>query len=189
VIRSTFLKFVTHAKTTIPFWMVMLITSVLPEIGPTTALRGFFIRYILKSRPKGLRIGRNVTIVGAGNLEVGDNVYLASGTWINAIGGVCIGNEVTISPYVVIASTSHVMENGTAYGTGVATDRIEIGAGSWIASHSVLCRGAIVGTGCIVGAGSVVTKPLQEANMSIFGAPAKAIKPVAHHVASQFGVL
>jgi maltose O-acetyltransferase len=178
-----------HLSTTLPFWIIMLAASILPEVGPVTRIRGALVALLLPGRPRGLRLGRNVTLLGLNRLHIGADVYIATGAWVNAIGEVVIGREVTLSPYVVVASTSHVMQGGTCFGTGTVTGRIEIGAGSWVASHSVLCLGAEIGPACIVGAGSVVTKPIPGSGNMIFGSPAKVVKPVIERDASQFSAV
>jgi acetyltransferase-like isoleucine patch superfamily enzyme len=178
-----------HLSTTVPYWMIMLATSVLPEIGPVIRLRGVLVAFLLPGCPRGLRIGRNVTLLGLNRLYIGSNVYIATGSWVNAIGEIVIGREVTLSPYVILASTSHVITKGTCFRTGVMAARIKIGDGSWIASHSVLCAGAEIGPGCIVGAGSVVTKKIPDTGKVIFGSPAKVKKNVDERTASHFSAL
>ncbi len=159
----------------LPVWLILLSFSWFPDIGIATRIRGIIVSLFLPGRPKKFRIGRDVTLLSINRLYIGSNVYIAKGCWINAIGGVNIGNEVVLSPYVVIASSNHGFKFDSVQKGGAHLSPIVINIGSWIASHAVISAGVVVGKGNIVGANSVVTKNTPD-NVLVAGVPAKIIK-------------
>ncbi|CAN1534598.1 WbbJ Acetyltransferase (isoleucine patch superfamily) [Sphingomonadaceae bacterium] len=142
----------------IPVWIVTILTSWLPDIGPAIRVRGFLVSLFLPGRPRSFTIGRDVTLLSISRLRIGDNVYIAKGCWLNAIGGITLNNEVVLGPYVVMSSTNHGFEDGSVQRGGAHPAPIAIGRGSWIAAHAVVTAGSSVGSGVVVAANSVVTK-------------------------------
>ena len=108
-------------------------------------------------------------------LTIGNNVYLAKGTWLNAFGTVEIEDEVMTGPYVVIASSNHGFKDGSCRFGGAHPAPIKIGRVSWLAAHAVITAGVTIGRGDIVGANAVVTKDTPD-NMFVAGIPAKVIR-------------
>ncbi|EOD9422215.1 hypothetical protein ACJ5M9_003889 [Vibrio campbellii] len=159
----------------LPIWFCMLITSWLPDISIFVRIRGGMVATFLPKRPKGFLLGRDVTLLAVDRLFIGNKVYLAKGTWINAIGGVFIEDEVVIAPYCVMSSNNHGFKEGSVQRGGAHPASISIKFGSWIAAHSVLTAGVIVEKGNIIGANSVVTKST-ESDFIYAGVPAKKVK-------------
>ena len=105
-------------------------------------------------------------IVGK-NLSINDYVY------INALGGITIGNDVSLSSSCMIISTkldkksnpfnlNHVNEQITI------SDNVQIGAGA------IILPGVTIGCNCIIGAGAVVSKSIAD-NTIVAGIPATPI--------------
>ncbi|EGR1221768.1 acyltransferase [Vibrio diabolicus] len=159
----------------LPVWFFMLATSWLPDISIFVRLRGWVVSIFLPGRPKGLLLGRDVTLLSIDRLFIGEKVYLAKGTWINAIGGVFIENEVVIAPYCVMSSNNHGFKDGSVQRGGAHPAPIKIRFGSWLAAHSVLTAGVVVGRGNIIGANSVVTRSTEDDGIYA-GVPAKRVK-------------
>jgi len=153
----------------------MLLTSFLPDNRISVRIRGFLISLFIPGNPKGFKVGRDVTLLGINHLHVGDNVYIAKGTWINALGKIVIEDEVVIAPYVVIASTKHGFKNNSVYQGGTHFAPIKIGWGTWIASHCTIALGVTVGSGSLISANSVVIKSVKK-NSFVSGVPGKKIK-------------
>jgi acetyltransferase-like isoleucine patch superfamily enzyme len=160
----------------LPIWFVSLITAWLPDNRVSIRLRGWLVSVLLPGRPKGFRLGRDVTLLGASRLHIGSNVYLAKGAWINALGGIHLGDEVVVGPYVVIVSTKHGFENDSVFQGGTHFSAVSIERGTWLAAHSTVSAGVKIGPGCLIAANSVVTKDI-EANQIFGGVPAKFIAP------------
>lgn len=123
---------------------------------------------------KGLTLGRDITLLGVHRLKLGNYVYLAKGTWINAMGGVDLRDEVITSPYVVIASSNHGFKDGSVRFGGAHPAPITIGRGSWIGSHAVITAGVTIGDGNLIGANAAVTKSTPD-DVVLGGVPAKVL--------------
>lgn len=159
----------------LPVWIMLLITSWLPDISVFIRLRGLLVSIFLPGKPKGLTLGRDVTLLSINRLKLGSDVYIAKGSWLNAIGGITICDEVVLAPYVVMSSNNHGFKDGSVKRGGAHPAPIEIGYGTWLASHVVIAAGVCIGEGNLVAANSVVTKSTK-ANSIQAGVPAKHIK-------------
>lgn len=158
----------------IPVWIVTLLTSWLPDVGPAIRLRGFLVSLFLPGRPRYFALGRDVTLLSLSRLRIGSNVYIAKGCWLNAIGGITFDDEVVLGPYVVMSSTNHGFDEGSVQRGGAHPAPISVGWGSWIATHAVVTAGTSVGSGVVVAANSVVTKDTGN-NEIVAGIPAVRI--------------
>ena len=112
-------------------------------------------------------------------LTLGDKVHINDNVFINAVGGVTIGNYDVISHGVTIVSTG--------LDTTKWLDRIEdednhidkpiiIGDNVWIGANVTICAGLTIAPNTIIAAGAVVNKSLTEENCIYGGVPAKKIK-------------
>jgi len=121
-------------------------------------------------------IGENVRIKHRENLVMGDGVCINDDVWINAVGGVTIGNNVLIGPKVVVHSANHkfsdvekpISEQGHTLKAVTIEDDV------WIGASSVILAGVTIGKGVVVGAGSIVNKNV-EAYSVVAGNPARVI--------------
>jgi acetyltransferase-like isoleucine patch superfamily enzyme len=160
----------------LPVWFVQLLFNWLPDMGPVIHLRGFMVSIFLPGRPRRFTIGRDVTLLSIHRLRVGNRVYIAKGSWLNAIGGIEIEDEVSIAPYSVISSSNHGFKDGSVARGGAHPLPVKIGFGSWLAAHSAVAAGVIIGRGNILAANSVATQNTPD-NVIVGGVPAKIIGP------------
>lgn len=139
---------------------------------------------------KGIRLGHNVAIpegcyfrcsgviseLGEG-LVVGDNTGFGHYNFINAQGGVTIGSDVIIGPYVKILAENHVFSEHDELIRlqGVTRKGIEIGSNVWIGAGVTILDGVVIGDGCVIGAGSVVTKSIPSFTVAV-GTPCKVVR-------------
>lgn len=130
-----------------PLGLVWILTNWWPDIGPVPEIRGKFFSYFIGRCGKNFAVGRDVTLLAVDRLIIGDNVYLAKGTWLNAFGRVEIEDEVITAPYVVIASSHHGFKNGSCRFGGTHPAPVKIGRGSWVGSHAVITAGVTIGKG------------------------------------------
>lgn len=165
----------TQLRYELPLWGVLTFTNFLPDNRITIKLRGALCKPFIKRCGKNFTIARGVEIRSPDRLIIGDNVYIASHVWLNAMGGLKIEDEVVISPFVVISTGIHQFKNGSVRFGGTKLSPIVIGKGSWISSHSVINAGVKVGKGVIVGANSVVLKDVPD-NVIVGGIPAQVIR-------------
>lgn len=164
----------TYFRYDLPLWFVWLISNWWPDLGPVPNFRGKLFSPFIGKCGKKFAVGRDVTLLAVDRLVVGDNVYLAKGTWLNAFGGVTLEDEIITGPYVVIASSNHGFKDGSCRFGGTHPAPIRIGKGSWIGSHAVITAGVTIGKGNLIGANAVVTKDTG-GNMFVGGIPAREI--------------
>ena len=159
------------------FWIsfVVGITGVLPDSWPVMKLRGWLVRCCFKKCGRNLHIGHGVQILFPNRVEIGDNVLLTNGCWIQARGTVTIGSEVMLGPYTCLASNDHTKKDGAyRFGEGIPAP-IVLGRGSWTGAHVVVTGGVAIGEGAAIAAGAVVTKDVP-AHTIAGGVPARVIK-------------
>lgn len=159
----------------LPVWFITLVTSWFPDIGPLMKLRGLLISFFLPGFPKRLSLARDVTLLAVNKIFIGKDVFIAKGVWINGIGGVELGDEVVIAPYVVMSSNNHGFKDGSVRFGGGHPAPIKIGRGTWLAAHVVVAAGVTVGEGNLIAANSVVVKDSIR-NSVIAGVPGRFIK-------------
>lgn len=158
--------------------LVLGATSILPNFGGANRLRGWLVKPFFRKCGKRFQLARGAIINMPRNIAIGDDVYIAHDAWINGTGGLTIGDNVIVSPKVVIATTRHAYENGSVILNKSDHGPIVIGNGTWIASHCTVTMNTTIGKGCIVGACSSVTRDLPDYVLA-GGVPARVIKRLA----------
>jgi maltose O-acetyltransferase len=158
----------------IPIHIIMILTAFLPNHGITVKIRGALVRPFIKKCGKKFKLASGVILIKPDKLVIGENVYIAHNTWINAVGGIVLEDNVIISPFCVIDTSKHIFANGNVTNIGKHKP-ISIGKGTWIATHSVITDGIQIGDGSLICSGAIVTKDVPNNSMSA-GIPAKTIK-------------
>jgi maltose O-acetyltransferase len=142
------------------FHFISVATGWLPDLRPILQLRGFLMKPAFKSCGRNLQVARRVTINFTNRLEIGSDVFLGMGCWLNAPGGIVLEDEVQLGPYSMLVSSDHT-EVGGSYRFGKPRlAAIRICHGSWIASHSTVTKGVVVGRGALLAANSVATRDI-----------------------------
>jgi len=159
----------------LPLWLVLLITNWLPDNRFTIRLRGLLASPFFKKCGKRLELGRDLTLLNSYNIEIGDDVYIAKGGWLNGMGRLMIEDEVVLAPYVVISTMQHVFKNNSVRFGGSVPGKVVVGKGTWLAAHVAVKCGVTIGKGCIIGANAFVVKDTED-NGIYGGVPAKFIK-------------
>jgi virginiamycin A acetyltransferase len=115
---------------------------------------------------------------GTGDVHIGANSVINSGTVIYSGNGVEIGKRVAIAANCTLAPTNHEIRDRIKWITdqGFMTSRggIVIEDDVWIGANAVLLDGAILRRGCVVGAGTVVRGELEPYSINV-GVPARRI--------------
>jgi len=110
-------------------------------------------------------------------LFLGDYAHIGSHCVFNACGGIRIGDNTFLGPFVYIYSSTHNYDDGQAipFGLHEYARPVDIGPHVWIGGNVVIVPGVTIGEGAVVGAGSVVTKDVP-AGAIVGGAPARILK-------------
>jgi len=107
-------------------------------------------------------------------MEIGRDVYIATGSWIHAWGGVVLEDEVQLGPYSVLVTGDHSLKDGSyRYGPSSLAP-IRVGRGSWVAAHAVVTKGVVLGRGALIAANSVATRNIPDFAIAA-GAPARIL--------------
>ena len=141
------------------------VRGTLIEIGARTLVDSF-----VKIKPAG----------GSGEVIIGADCALNSGTVIYTGNGVRIGDAVQIAANCTLAPTNHAFGDTTRrirdQGFQPSRGGIVIEDDVWLGAGVVVLDGAHIGKGCVIAAGSVVRGTLEP--YSIYaGVPAKRIGP------------
>lgn len=112
-------------------------------------------------------------------IEFNGAAYLGEDCFIDARGGLSIGNNVILAPRVAIFTYNHDFRNRmwTPYSPGILEKKVTIGEGVWIGFSSILLPGTTIGDNCVIGAGSVLSGNYPN-NSLIGGNPARVIGPI-----------
>ena len=139
-----------------PLHFILLVTNWLPDNVMFIRLRGFLARPFFKPCGKRLGIGRNVVFYNPSKISVGNDVYIAYGSWISAADDIIIGDEVLIGPYNVVVSGNHTRLNGSFRFGPPKLGRIIIGNGVWIGAHCTITALSNVEAGSLIASNTVV---------------------------------
>ncbi len=116
---------------------------------------------------------------GAGDVVIGENSYINSGTVIYSGNGVQIGKGVLIAANCTIAPVNHEyrLKDKTILEQRFMPSKggIFIEDDVWIGANTVICDGAIIHKGAVVGANSVVIGELESYGVYV-GSPLRIIK-------------
>jgi len=105
------------------------------------------------------------------HITIGENSIINRQCYLDGRVGVEIGNNVSISPQVMVLSLTHD-KNSPYFAT--IPGKVTIEDYTWIGSRAIILQGVTLGRGCVVAAGAVVTKDVAPFCV-IGGIPAKPI--------------
>jgi maltose O-acetyltransferase len=109
-------------------------------------------------------------------IELGDGVGFNYGCYVNGYGGLRIGDQTIVGPYVMIHTANHeIAAERPIIEQDWAQRPVEIGGDCWIGMGVCILPGAHLGNGCVVGAGSVVSGELDPGSIAV-GNPARVIR-------------
>lgn len=143
------------------------------------ALRYVFLLRVLKKVGANVFIGRNVEIVGWESLELGSNVSIHKDCYIDARGGLKVGDDVSVAHASSLLTFDHtwsdvdipIRSNPLSFSSIVIQDDVWIGCGCRVLS------GVVISTRSVVAAGAVVVKSVDSFSL-VAGVPAKLVKRI-----------
>lgn len=117
-----------------------------------------------------------VVICHAKNIDVGNIVRVGEKSFINAKGGLKIGNNVHIGPRVTIFTSNHDYYAPKALPFyGDIDKKVIIEDNVWVGACASIVPGVTIGEGAVIGMSSVVTKDVPPCAV-VGGNPAKILK-------------
>jgi putative colanic acid biosynthesis acetyltransferase WcaF len=150
-------------------WFIINVFFFINPLNPFNRLKTGILRMFGSKVGKGVIIKPNVNIKYPWKLEIGNNVWIGEGVWIDNLAPVCIGNNSSVSQGALLLTGSHNYKN-------IAFDLIVKGIiledGVWIGAKSIVCPGVTCQSHSILTVGSVATKDL-EAYFIYQGVPAE----------------
>ena len=115
---------------------------------------------------------------GTGDVHIGANSYVNSGTVIYSGNGVEIGQGVLIAANCTLAPVNHEFQRRDV---PIREQRFQPSKGGivieddvWIGANTVILDGAHIGKGCVVGANSLVMGKLEPYSINV-GSPTKVV--------------
>jgi serine acetyltransferase len=112
-----------------------------------------------------------------GEIRIGHNVTLNTGTHLVAFESITIGSDTLIGEYCSIRDANHGIESldELTRKQPHTASKITIGSNVWIGRGCCILKGVTIGDGAVIAANSVVTKDVP-ALAIVGGVPAKLIK-------------
>jgi len=134
------------------------------QIGKRTEIDSF-----VKFKPAG----------GNGDVTIGDDCFINSGTVIYSGNGVVLGNNVLVAANCTFAPTNHNFSDTesiiASQGFTSSKGGILIEDNVWIGANCVILDGTKIGTGAVVGANSLVMGYLEPYSVYM-GSPVKRVR-------------
>jgi acetyltransferase-like isoleucine patch superfamily enzyme len=156
-------------------WLVVLPSAIPGVTG--IFLRYAILRWFVKESWGFFRVLERVMIEYPGGLSIGRQVGLNTGCWINARGGVALGDDVIVGPYCVIHSANHRLDrlDVPTRRQGYEEKPVFIGRNVWLGARVTVLPGVTIGDNAVIGAGAVVARDIPP-NAIAVGNPARVIR-------------
>jgi len=136
-------------------------------------LQGFYYAVLFLKKGVNIKFFGKCYIKNPCNIVVGSNVTFNDGVYLNGLGGIEIGNDVSISALSIIVSTG--LDTKDFAKKKHISKKIIIGNNVQIGVGAIILSGVNIGANVVIGAGSVVTKDVAS-NVIVAGNPARLLK-------------
>lgn len=123
-----------------------------------------------------IEISQSFNNVGA-FIKIGNSVGVGPYASLGGAGGLTIGDECIIGPYLSCHPENHNfadLDESIRF-QGVTREGIVIGENCWLGAKVTILDGVTIGSNCVIAAGAVVTKNIPD-NTVAGGVPAKILK-------------
>ncbi|MDO6450501.1 acyltransferase [Oceanobacillus profundus] len=140
-------------------------------------IRYLYLRKYAKECGKNIFVGKGVILKNINYLSLGSNISIHAYSYIDAVGNIDIGDNVSIANHTSLISFEHTWEDTSLpikYNK-IVNGSILIKEDVWIGSGCRILSNVTLGRRSIIAAGAVVTKEVIPNNI-VGGVPAKVIK-------------
>lgn len=185
VFFSRFKKIIKAASFMFSLFPIFIIKYFWDLSSPFSGKVAIFLRYImadnfLKKNGDNVYFGRSVVLKNQHLISIGDNVSIHEFCYIDAAGGLVIGNNVSVAHNSSIITFNHtwtdqslpIKYNPVEFAEVIVEDDVWIGCGVRI------MPGVRIGARSVVAAGAVVTKDVPPGSL-VGGVPAKLIRSIS----------
>ena len=140
-------------------------------------MREKVLRKGFKKAGENLRIHKGCRIINIEKLVVGNNVHFGVDSYVQAGGGITIGDFTEMGPGTKIWSQTHIYDDPEKQleGAGYEYNKVSIGKNVWIGANAFIMPGVVIEDGCVVSACSLVGVKKWPPNSIIAGNPARKI--------------
>ncbi len=141
------------------------------------AWRSRYIPRYFAQAGRNIRIHEGVRFRGVHRIVCGDDVDIGVDNFLQASGGLTLGDRVMLGPGVMIWTVNHRFDDPDApiAQQGYDYDPVVIDNDVWIGARVFIMPGVHIPEGCIVSAGSVVAKKKYPPWSILAGYPARVI--------------
>ena len=141
-------------------------------------LRRMLLNFLLDKKHTNLIIRSGVRLDYIFNLSLGGDISINHGCYFSCLGGVTIGDHVSIGHNTSIMSTEHSYADLIIpiKCQSITKAPVVIKDNVWIGANVTILAGVSIAKGTVVAAGAVVAKNIVEECTIIGGVPAKFIK-------------
>lgn len=155
------------------YWVVKYLPSPIGDI-----LRSFVIR-VFGAKVGSARIYDGVTIWYPYRMQIGRSVTVNEFVYLNAYGGLTIGDHVSIGHGTSIVTSEHIFTdtNVPIQSQGIVGKSVEIEDNVWIGANVTILAGVHISQGSVIAAGAVVASDVPS-GVVVGGVPAKVIKAI-----------
>ncbi len=157
------------------YYLYFLISQIPGAFGDM--LRGRYLSSRVRHAGKNFRVQSGTRFRSMENLVVGDNVIIGYDNFIQALGGVTIGDNVLTAPGVKIWSINHNFRDRDSLiiHQGQTAGAVTIGNDVWIAANAFISPGVSLPDGSVVSSGAVVGVKEYKPYSILAGNPARVI--------------
>ena len=131
-----------------------------------TRLLSLYWRFLFNKFEEGSKVFGSIKVYSPENVFFGKNSTLNHGVLLNARDKIIIGDNVHISPYVIV-NTGGLDYSKTGVNRSHVKKEVVIKDGVWIGSNAIINPGVIIGENSVIGAGAVVTKDVPSNSVSV----------------------
>ena len=166
-------------------WMPVSMRTILWSLtsvfdGPIAlAIRFSLLKSLIKSCGNNVFVGKYVLIRNWKYLAIGNNVSIHAAAYLDAAGGITIGDDVSIAHQVSLISSNYTFDKPEIpikYNPG-SFESIEISDDVWVGCGVRILAGVSIQSRSVIAAGAVLNRNV-DANTIVGGVPAKVIGQV-----------